>query len=204
MNGGIVDILKAFPAIWAMVGLIVGGGMMFIVAQKFGPIRNQAQKELLHYYQEQVKAAYDLSKIQADQHMAALNMQKEHWNEELAKCEKSRDEYKANLHAVRNDLGAGCSELKLTVQELRLRPTVEGLETQQQAFYKEMIGLMLQHSEVLSSISKTLKEHDERIPERIRELQQPILDVCQTISEGMNEMAVTLQNRAPKQKRKAA
>ncbi len=180
-----------------MVGLIVGGGMMFIVAQKFGPIRNQAQKELLHYYQEQVKAAYDLSKIQADQHMAALNMQKEHWNEELLKCERARDEYKTTLHAVRNDLGAECQELKLTVQELRLRPTVEGLETQQQAFYKEMIALML-------GISKTLKEHDESIPLRIQELQQPILDVCSQISTGMNDLANTLQNRGSKQKRKAA
>jgi hypothetical protein len=199
MNGGIVDILKAFPAIWAMVGLIVGGGMMFIVAQKFGPIRNQAQKELMEYYQQQVKAASDLTKIQAEQHMAALDMQKEHWKEELAKCEKSRDEYKTNLHAVRNELGAECQELKLTVQELRLRPTVEGLETQQQAFYKEMIALML-------GISKTLKEHDEQVPIRMQALQQPILDACRDISEGMNGLSTTLQNQArpAKQRKRAA
>lgn len=193
----VLDLLKAFPALWATFGLLIGGGIMFWVAQKFGPIRNQAQMELMKSYQDQVKAAYDLAKIQSEQHMAQLEMQRDHWTEENRKLEKARDEYKATLHAVRNDVGAENVELKLKIQELELRPSVEIIQAEQQAFFKEMVNSM-------AAIAVALKSHHESIPQRINEFQKPILDVCNKISTSMTELVHTLQECGTLPKTKTA
>jgi chromosome segregation ATPase len=179
----ILELLRTFPSLWATFGLLVGGGIMFWVAQKFGPIRNQAQGELIKSYQEQVKAASGLAEIQLNAHMVQLKMQKDHWTEELSKLEASRDEYKTQSHAARNEANA----YALKIQELEMRPSVELIQTEQQAFYKEMVTLM-------KNISTKLNSHDESIPRRIQEFQKPILDACNDISKGMTELVTTLQN----------
>jgi hypothetical protein len=158
-----IELLKQFPALWATIGLLVGGGVMFWVTKKFGHMRSDALNEVVNAYKAQVQAQIELSKTQSEQHMVTLEMQKNHWGEELAKLEKSRDEYKQQLHSCRNDLGIENTELKLKIQELEMRPTVEVLQSETQAFYRDM-------SNTLKGIAESMKSHDDKSQERFEEL----------------------------------
>jgi preprotein translocase subunit SecD len=155
----VMEILRQFPAIWATLGLLVGGGVMFWVTKKFGPMRNDALNEVIGAYKEQVKAQIALSATQAEQNMATLTMQKDHWAEELAKMEKERNNYRNDLHAEREIHNAA----KLKVQELEMRPSLELVQTEQQSFYRDMTN-------TLKGIAESMKLHDDKSQERFEEL----------------------------------
>lgn len=169
---------------------------MFWVTKKFGPMRNEAINEVVNAYKQQVQAQIDLSKVQSEQHMVALNMQKEHWAEELAKLEKERDNYRSTLHQVRNDTGSLIQEQKLKIQELEMRPTVEVLQSETQAFYREM-------SATLQQISTALQKHDDKIDERLSTYFNPLQTACAGTATAMTELVKTLTKK-PRKSRKAA
>lgn len=175
----VIYFLKQFPALWASFGLIVGGLCMFLVTKKFGPMRSDALNEVVGAYKEQVKAQIALSSTQAEQHMASLRMQKDHWAEELSKLEKERDDYRAKLHDQNNVANA----LALRVQELELKPSVEIIQTEQQSFYREMLKTM-------KEIGTALHAHDEGIDDRMK----PLQDACTETARGMKELVTILKN----------
>lgn len=179
----VIYFLKQFPAIWASFGLLVGGAAMFLVTKKFGPMRSDALNEVVGAYKEQVKAQIGLSQTQAEQHMLSLKMQKDHWSEELAKLEKERDVYRTTLHKERGELGTENTMLKLKVQELEMRPSVELIQTEQQSFYREMLGTM-------KEIGTALHAHDEGIDERMR----PLQDACTQTANGMKELVSLIKS----------
>ncbi len=177
-----IQFLREFPAIFGVIGIIVGGAIMLWVTKKFGPMRVEALNEVVTAYQQQVAAQIELGKIQNEQHIVALNMQKEHWSEELAKMEASRDDYKKQLHDVRDTLGSKNTELQLEVQELQMRPSVEHIQAEQQTFYREMLVTM-------QSIADAVKAHDASVDERIK----PITESCKATAFAMTELVKELR-----------
>lgn len=189
----LIQFLREFPASFAVIGLLVGGAVMFWVTKKFGPMRNDALAEVIEAYKQQVKAQIALSATQAEQHMVQLGMQKDHWSEELAKLEKERDTYRNTLHEVRNDTGALIETQKLRIQELELRPNIEVLQTEQQSFYRDM-------SDTLKGIATALKQHDDKIDERMATYFGPLQSACAGTAEAMTELVKQLtkkKGRAP-------
>lgn len=177
----IVDFLKAFPALFAVLGLLVGGTIMLWVTKKFGPMQNTALQQVVKTYEKQVDALNKLAETQFAAHQVALQMQKDHWAEELGKMEKSRDQYKQDLHTVRGELGTENTNLKLKNQELEMRPSVEVIQVEQQTFYREMLDTM-------KSIGTELKTHDQSIDARM----QPLYTACNATADGMKALVKAL------------
>lgn len=184
----IIQFLREFPAIFAVVGLLVGGAIMFWVSRKFGPIQNAAWEKVVEAKQQQIDAQIELAKITAAQYETSLKMQAEHWTEELNKMEASRDQYKTDLHAVRGELGTENTNLKLRVQELELRPSLEIVQTEQQNFYRDM-------SDTLKGIATALKQHDDKIDERMEAYFGPLQSACAGTAEAMTALVKTLTKK---------
>lgn len=178
-------LLHDVPFLVGLIGLLIGGAITLWIATKYGPIQNAALQKVIDAKQQQIDAQIELAKTTAAQYEMALNMQREHWSEELTKIETSRDQYKDQLHTCRNALGTENTELKLKVQELELRPSLELVQTEQKSFYRELL------TEV----------HNLSSPERMLKFQKPILDACKEISDGMSHFADTMHDLLPKKKK---
>jgi hypothetical protein len=187
-----VEFLKAFPAIFAVIGILVGGAIMLWVTKKFGPMQNQALAQVIKTYEQQVAAQIKLAETQAAANVASLEMQQQHWAEEVKKLEISRDTYKIDLHKVRNDLGAENTFLKLRVQELELRPSLEIVQDEQQTFYREMLGTM-------KGIGDALQKHDESIDARM----EPLQSACSETAKGMQELVKIMIEAQSKPRRRS-
>lgn len=182
----LTEFLKAFPALWAIMGLLVGGGIMLWVTKKYGPMRNDALKEVVSAYREQIKVAAELAETMAQRHMAQLAMQKDHWSEELGKMERARDDYRDQLHQARNDLGAEITTLRMKNQELELRPSVEVLQSEQKTFYSDL-------SATMKGIAISLKDHEDKLDERLGLYFKPLHDACASTAKAMSELVKTLR-----------
>ncbi len=181
-----IEFLKAFPAVLGVIGTIVGGLAVYAVMHKIGPLREAALRELVATHQKTLDAHVQMQKVQSEQHLVQLNMQKDHWAEELRKMEASRDEYKTISHQVRNDLGGANTALQLKVQELELRPNVDIIAAEQKRFFQEMVVSMQQMNTGLVKLLDTLKVHDDSIEERTMEIIKPVRDMCEHVVFALN------------------
>lgn len=187
----VFHLLREFPAIWATIGLLVGGGVTFLAYRKLGPIRDAAMNEVIKSYEKNLALQTDMARTQHEHHEQQLAIQREHLTEELTKIERSRDEYKEALHCARNDMGAEITHLKLKVQEMELRPNVEVIHSAQEKFYTKMIGLM----ELLGT---ELKKHDEGIEARTSKIIEPVQNMCNEVVKALNGHKLVLRTRKKK------
>lgn len=160
----VTDILRQFPAIWATIGLLAGGGVMFIVAQKFGPMKNEALQEVVGAYKEQIVANRGL-----------LEMQKSHYEIELSDLKVERDNYRTALHGEKEAHQATL----LTVADLQSRPNLDKVYEGQQAFFEK-------NTDCMQAILEALQEHDSGIEDRTKQIIEPVVKVCEQIVAALN------------------
>jgi hypothetical protein len=160
----IIEILKQFPAIFAALGILGGGIAMFFVMLKFGPMRHQAQTELIDAYKEKDKVTKDL-----------LVMQKDHYDNELSEIKSEKEDYKSKLHAEKEAHQATL----FTVADLQARPNVDKVYEGQQEFFRK-------NTDCMQALLKMVQEHDASIEDRTKAIIQPVIDVCEQIAKALN------------------
>lgn len=137
---------------------------MFVVAQKFGPMKNEALQEVVGAYKEQIKA-----------NLGLLEMQKAHYEMELGDLKTERDTYRTSLHTEKEAHQA----ILLTVADLQSRPNLDKVYEGQQSFFKT-------NTDCMQAIMETLKEHDDSIEERTKKIIEPVVNVCAEIVQALN------------------
>jgi len=144
---------------------------MFFVMLKFGPMRHQAQTELIDAYKEKDKVTKDL-----------LVMQKDHYDNELSEIKNEKEDYKTKLHAEKEAHQATL----FTVADLQARPNVDKVYQGQQEFFQKNTDCMQMLLKTSEAMFNTLQEHDKGIEERTKAIIQPVIDVCEQIAKALN------------------
>lgn len=173
----LIAFLKEFPAIFAVIGLLVGGAVMFWVTKKFGPMRSDALNEVVGAYKLQITANKEL-----------LEMQKAHYEIELDDMKKERDSYRTNLHAEKQAHQA----VLLTVADLQSRPNVDKVYEGQQAFFAE-------NTKAMHAILQMIRDHDYSIEARTIKIIQPVQDMCAEVVRALNghKLKLVKQTKTP-------
>lgn len=146
------------PTIWAGISFVFGVGLTgvayHLVLKRYGPLQTKVLEGL--------SKANDKLVDTQDKQLAMMErtteMQKQHYEAELAECKKERQEYKDTLHAKREEWQAESVKMQLLIQELEGRPDMTALNTT-----LEKVVLLIQ------TVSGNLDKHDKSIDERMKQ-----------------------------------
>lgn len=166
------DLLLKFPALWAVLGLLVGGFatavVILIITRKYAPLQVAALDGLVKVYEKQLAA-----------NTAALETQKTHFEDEIEILRGEREDYKKKLHDSRDQNQA----IMLQVADLQARPNVDQVYKGQQEFFQK-------NTDCMEALLKLVKDHDAGIEERTKAIIQPVIDVCAQIVTALNGHAL--------------
>lgn len=162
-----LEIIKQFPAIWAVVGAVLGSALasgIFVFAnRKFSALIAAQTKNLTEIHERQIVAQKEL-----------LQMQKEHYELEqanviaaadkvLAAMKEERDQYKQKLH----DANDAHNATTIEYEKLKLQPDVKSLFDAEATWHEERRTFYKEMAETMKSMRDSIHTHDQAVEKKV-------------------------------------
>lgn len=213
----VLEWFTKFPALWAVVGLVVGGFVTTVVSilinRKFGEQVTKSTNVLVDIQAKQLASMEKALEMQKTLSDGALAMQKDHYDAELTETRRKaavdletmteeRNTYRTTLHDERNVLGTQLTEAKLKIAELEARPDLTSLlefeqksDERRESFYKRLGDTMETMSKALKAVTDALAEHDAKTVERMKAFIEPVLEAMREVVDSCNAMKGNARKR---------
>jgi len=144
----LLRIIREFPALWAFLGLLVGGSVAYAVSLKFTPMYGKALKEFDILHDDMVDA----------------------YKAQIADLKAEKEDYKKKLH----DEKGHHHHALLRISEMEARPNVDKVYEGQQEFFTSMTVAMKELTVSMRLIHTSIMDHDIRVAERTAEAMDKI------------------------------
>jgi gas vesicle protein len=158
----LVDWFTRFPALWAATGLLAGvigtGVAAVFVFRKYGAVLTQANDKLVDIQEKQLDMMERTLQMQKEHYENEITELRKHQEVELAEAKREWQECRQLLHNKREEWTAESLRMQVTIQDLESRPDMRSLNTT----LKEIVQL-------IKAVSSSLDKHDKSIDTRMRQ-----------------------------------
>lgn len=184
-----IDLIKQFPAIWAVLGGALGSilaSAIFVFANRKYPVLMAAQtKNLTDLHERQIVAQKDLLEMQKTHYEQELADVRAACDRQLAEVKTEKDDYKEKLHTEKNNHTA----TNLELQEWKLKPDVSKLYEEESKWNEERKQVYQDFAETLKSIRDSITSHEVDTMSRV----VPITDALTVLVANSTKQGKALQ-----------
>ncbi len=150
---GLLRLFHEFPAAWALIGVIISGLVAVVVALKFAPAYQKANKDLLELH----NAMVDSYKLQ------------------IVELKSDRNDYRDKLHSEKDAHHRTQNLMEVRIVELESKPDMEKVYRASQDFFTKMISVMDKQEKTIEAVHASLIAHDRSLEDRGTKIVEMVL-----------------------------
>lgn len=133
-----MDILRQFPALWMVFGLVLASGAFLYANKKIFAWQKEATQNLIGTLKENIST-----------------------------LTTERNGYRDTLHTVRNDLGSQINAAQIRIKDLELRPDMTLLFETSKDFYTNQAEVQAKQATAMQQLIDAIHKHDSDVEGRM-------------------------------------
>lgn len=185
------ELLKQFPALWAVVGGILGSGLasaIFVFAnRKFSALVTAQTKNLTELHEKQIAAQKDL-----------LEMQAAIASKTLLAMTAEREDYKQKLH----DANDAHNLTTIELEKLKLQPDLGKLLAAESGWNDERRKVYSEFGDTLKSIRDSINSHDRDVDQKVKPLKDGMAELLKFSKIATKALQILVKRDQPAKKKK--